>query len=178
MATNKKINIPISNLSSNEIYALLDTIDKDDEEDIENLMNDSDTEFVDPSLVEKKDVHEDMQPKKSTNGEHSNHISTKLSTEAVVRQAIPEEESDNDKPLSKLVKQKEPVWKWRKRFVETPLQPCSLNEEGVVNIQVENTTPYDVFTKCIGLPGLLSMIKMESERHAAQNGREFNISEE
>ena len=75
------------------------------------------------------------------------------------------------------MKQKEPVWKWRKHFVETPLQPFSLNEEGVVNIQVENTTPYNVFTKCIGLPGLLSMMKMESERRAAQNGREFNISE-
>ena len=28
------------------------------------------------------------------------------------------------------------------------------------------------------LPGLLSMMKTESERYAAQNGREFKISEE
>ena len=59
----------------------------------ENLINDSDTESVDQSLVENKDVHEDMEPMKSTNGEHSNHIPTKLPIEAVVRQAIPEEES-------------------------------------------------------------------------------------
>ena len=39
MASNKKINIPISDLSSDETYALLDTSDSDDEEDIENLMN-------------------------------------------------------------------------------------------------------------------------------------------
>ena len=39
MASNKKINIPISDLSSYEIYALLDTSDSDDEGDIENLMN-------------------------------------------------------------------------------------------------------------------------------------------
>ena len=103
MASNKKMNIPISNFSSDEICALLDTTDSDDEEDKENLMNDSDTEFVDQSLVENKDVHEDMQPKKSTNGEYSNHIPTKLTIEAVARQAIPEEESDNDKTLSKLV---------------------------------------------------------------------------
>ena len=141
MASNKKINIPIPNFSSGEIYALLDTIDSDDEEDIENLMNDSDTEFVDQSLVENKDVHKDMQSKKSANGEHSNHIPTKVPIETVVRQVIPEEESDNDKPVSKLVKQKEPVWKWRKCFVETPLQPYSLSEEEVVNIQVENATP-------------------------------------
>ena len=76
MASNKKINIPISNLSSDEIFALLDTTDSEDEEDVENLMNDFDTEFVDQSLVENKDVYEDMQPKKSTNGEHSNHIPT------------------------------------------------------------------------------------------------------
>ena len=47
-----------------------------------------------------------------------------------------------------------------------------------MKIQVENATPYDVFTKCIGLPGLLSMMKTESERYAAQNAREFKISEE
>ena len=47
-----------------------------------------------------------------------------------------------------------------------------------MNIQVENAPPYDIFTKCIGLPGLLSMMKMESERCAAQNGRGFKISEE
>ena len=55
MASNKKINIPISSLSSDEIYALLDSIESDEEEDIENLMNDSDTEFVDRSVVENKD---------------------------------------------------------------------------------------------------------------------------
>ena len=52
MASNKKINVPISALSSDEIYALLDTIESDDEEDIENFMNDSDTEFIDESGIE------------------------------------------------------------------------------------------------------------------------------
>ena len=50
-----KINILISSLLSDEIYALLDSIESDEEEDIENLMNDSDTEFVDRSVVENKD---------------------------------------------------------------------------------------------------------------------------
>ena len=52
MASNKKINVPISALSSDEIYALLDTIESDDEEDIENFMNDSDTEYIDESGIE------------------------------------------------------------------------------------------------------------------------------
>ena len=38
MASNKNINIPISSLSSEEIYALLDSIDSKDEDDIDNLM--------------------------------------------------------------------------------------------------------------------------------------------
>ena len=39
MASNKKkINIPISSLSSEEVYALLDNIDNDYEEEIDNLM--------------------------------------------------------------------------------------------------------------------------------------------
>ena len=50
--------------------------------------------------------------------------------------------------------------------------------EGVVNMQTENVTPFEAFSKCIGLPGLLSMIKIEYERYAAQSGRQFQISEE
>ena len=170
MASNKKINIPISSLSSDEIYALLDSIESDEEEDIENLMNDSDTEFIDRSVVENKDsdMHVDEEPETTSNDAYSNVIPTHLPIQAVVRQDVPEEESSDDEPLITLAKQKEPVWKWRKRFPKTPLQPCSLKEEGVVNIQTENVTPFEAFSKCIGLAGLLSMMKIESERYAAQ----------
>ena len=57
MASNKKNNIPITSRSpdqiyhDDQIYALFDTIESDDKEDTENLMNDSDTEF-DESLIE------------------------------------------------------------------------------------------------------------------------------
>ena len=47
MASNKKIDIPITSMSSDEIYALLDIIESDDKKDIENLMNDSGTKFID-----------------------------------------------------------------------------------------------------------------------------------
>ena len=45
-------------------------------------------------------------------------------------------------------------------------------------MQTEDLTPFEACSKCIGLPGLLSMMKIESERYAAQNGRQFQISEE
>ena len=55
MASKKKIYISISSLSPDKIYALLNSIESDEEEDIENVMNDSDTEFVDRSVVKNKD---------------------------------------------------------------------------------------------------------------------------
>ena len=87
MASNKKINIPISSLSSDEIYALLDGIESDEEEDIENFMNDSDTEFVDRSVVQNKDsdMHVDEEPETKSNDAHSNLIPTHLPIQAVVR---------------------------------------------------------------------------------------------
>ena len=180
MASNKKINIPISSLSSDKIYALLDSIESDEEEDIENLINNSDTKFVNRSVVENKDsdMHVDEEPETISTDAHSNLIPTHLPIQDVVRQDVPEGKSSDDEPLITLAKQKEPVWKWRKSFAKTPLQPCSLKEEGLVNVQTENVTPFEAFSKCIGLPGLLSMMKIESEIYAAQNGRQFQISEE
>ena len=61
MASNTKINISISDLSSGEIYALLDNLESDHEEDIYNLMNDSDTEFVGYSLLEGGVSHKDIE---------------------------------------------------------------------------------------------------------------------
>ena len=52
MTSTKKINVPITSMSSDEIYALLGTIESDDEEDVENLMNDLDTKFIGESLIE------------------------------------------------------------------------------------------------------------------------------
>ena len=108
----------------------MDSIESGEEEDIENLMNNSDTEFVDRSVVENKDsdMHVDKGPEATGNDAHSNLIPTHLPIQAVLRQGVPEEESSDDEPLITLAKQKKPVWKWRKRFAKTPLQPCSLKE--------------------------------------------------
>ena len=103
MASNKKINILISSLSSDEIYALLDCIESDEEEDIENflLILDSDTEFVDRSVVENKDsdMHVYEKPETTSNDAHSILIPIHLPIKAVVRQDVSEEESSDDEPL-------------------------------------------------------------------------------
>jgi len=94
MASNKKIDIPISTLSSEEIYALLDSIDSDDEEDIDNLMNDSDTEFVDRSAIE--DLESGMPEVVIHENDDTNVsklIPTKKPIEAVVKNAKPDSSS-------------------------------------------------------------------------------------
>ena len=149
-------------------------------------MNDFDTEFVERSVVENKDsdMHVDEEPETTSNDAHSNLIPTHLPIQAVVRQDVPEKESSDDEPLISLAKQKEAVWIWRNRFAKTPIAPCfaktpcSLKEEGVLNMQTENVTPFEAFSKFIALPGLFSMVKIESEKYAAENGRQFQISEE
>ena len=56
----KKMNVPITSLSSDEIYAMLNTIDSEDEDNIENAMNDSDTEFFDHSAIESRHLESDI----------------------------------------------------------------------------------------------------------------------
>ena len=82
----KKIKIPISNLSSEEINSLQDNIDSDYEENIDNLMNDFNTEFVDRTAIENSecDISEVViYEKDDSNG--SNFIPTTKPIEAVVK---------------------------------------------------------------------------------------------
>ena len=103
----KKINIPISSLSSEEIYALLDDIDSNYEDEIENLMNDSDTEIVDRTAIENSEsaISESViREKDDSNG--SNLILEIKPIDPVVKIAKPDSESENDGndvPLSNLL---------------------------------------------------------------------------
>ena len=93
MASTKKINASISSLSSEKIYALLDDIDSDYEEEIDNLMNNSDTEFVDRTAIEnlEKDIPEAM-----THEKDDSNVSYFILTAKPVRIAKPDSESIDD----------------------------------------------------------------------------------
>ena len=86
MASSKKKNyIPISSLSSEEIYVPLENIDSVYEEEIDNLMNDSDTEFVNRTAINNSDsdISEAViREKDNSNG--SNFIPTTKRIEAVI----------------------------------------------------------------------------------------------
>ena len=49
------------------------------------------------------------------------------------------------------------------------LNKFSLAEEGIVTINLGNSSPFQVFTEIISLEILLIIIKIESERYAARN---------
>ena len=106
-------------MSSDKIYALFGTTESDDEEDIENLMNDSDTEFIDESLIENGGSKSDLSLSTSCL-DIENHLSdpnTPTPIEAVVRISQPDSDSDDDIPLSSLQLPKaDKEWKWRKQF--------------------------------------------------------------
>ena len=179
MASNKKINVPITSMSSDEIYALLDTIESDDEEDIENLMNDLDTEFIDELLIENGGSKSNLSLSTSCL-DIENHLSdpnTPTPIEAVVQISQLNSDSDDDVPLSSLqVPKADKEWKWRKQFKRAYVEKCVFAEDGIVNIDVQDPSPMQVFRKTVGLEGLLSLLKTEFERYAEQNGRMFQTT--
>ena len=139
MASNKKINVPIRSMSSDEIYALLDTIGRDDEEDIGSLMNDSDTELIDESLIENGGSKGDLTLSTSCLDieNHLNNPNTPTPIEAVVGISQPDSDSDDDVPLNSLqVPKADKEWEWRKQFKRAYVEKWVFAEDGIVNIDV------------------------------------------
>ena len=128
-------------MPSDEVYELLDTIESDDEEDIENLMNDSNTEFIDESLIENGDSKSDLSLSASC-FDIENHLSdpnTPTPIEAVVRISQPDSDSDDDVPLSSLqVPKADKEWKWRKQFKRAYVEKCVFAKDGIVNTDVQD----------------------------------------
>ena len=98
---------------------MLDTIESDHEEDIENLMSDSDTEFIDELLIENGGSKSDLSFSTSCL-DIENHLSdpnAPTPIEAVVRTSQPGSDSDGNVLLSSLqVPKAEKEWKCRKQF--------------------------------------------------------------
>ena len=118
-------------------------------------MNGSDTEFVDKTAIEnwESNISEEFNMKKI--------ILTKKPIEAVVLIEKPDSEPEDDGadvPLNNLVSKKHVVWKWNKRFEKSAMKKCSLAEGGIVNINLENPSLFQVFAEAIGLEGLLTSI--------------------
>ena len=156
-------------MTSDKICVLLDTIESDDEEDIENLMNNSDMEFIGKLLIENGGSKSGLSLSTSCLDieSHSSDPNTPTLIEAVVQISQPDSDSDDNVPLSSLqVPKADKEWKWRKQFRRAYVEKCVFAEDGVVNIDVQDPSPMQVFAKTVGLEGLLSLLKTESDRYA------------
>ena len=51
------------------------------------------------------------------------------------------------------------------------MEKCVFAEDRIVNIDVQDPSPIQVFAKTVGLEGLLSLLKTQLERYVEQNGR-------
>ena len=98
---------------------MLDAIDSEGEADTKNLMNDSDTKFIDQSAIENGDVDSNLLPIKNSIETESHVIPSLVPIDAVVWFSKPHFDSkeDNDVPLSCLKASKgDEEWKWRKKL--------------------------------------------------------------
>ena len=107
-------------------------------------MNDSDTKFIDESLIENGDSKSDLSLSTSCL-DIENHLSdpnTPTPIEAVLRISQPYFDYDDDVPLSRLqVPKADKEWKWRKQFKRAYVEKYVFAEEGIVNIDVQDPPP-------------------------------------
>ena len=132
---------------------MLDTIESDDEDDIENLINDSDTEFIDELLIENGGFKSDLLLSTSCL-DIENYLSypnAPTRIQAVVRIFQPAPDSDDNVPLSSLqVPKADKEWKRRKQFKRAYVEKYVFVEDSIVNIEVQDPSPMQVFPKLAG----------------------------
>ena len=142
------------NISGKQIYALLDNVDSDIEEETENLINDSDTEFI---------ADEEILPVNNT-------LDTSLTTpKANIRMVRENEESkDPDK------KKKEEQWKQTKKAKVHKKEPFALIPEIQSELH-EIVSPMDIFELVTGPEQLIDLTVVQTNFYAQQTGRNFTV---
>ena len=182
------------NTGSENIFTLLDGMKSDLEDEIDELMNYSDTEFVfEKENSGKADVSDD-QPKnilisganihviedRGENPEDSEWESQEDRVDVPEAKDKPKWQS-NKKEKGKgkeKVKKVEVPLNWRKKISPQPKRQCNLSAK-VAHSFHDNHSPFDVFFVVMNLDLLLKLLVDPNNLSAHQNGREFkaNIDE-
>ena len=97
------------NASSEQIYALLDDVESADNDDIGNLMNDSDTEFIAEEAITQASITQD----------------TCLTTPEANLHVVPSDNQSKRKDKNK----KEELWKWTETVKVLKQEECHLMPE-------------------------------------------------
>ena len=127
---------------SNEIYAMLHEIESDTESDIENLLEDSDTEYISEEAIpeNKRESHSVLTP------------------EATVH--VENESLDVEEPPSKKLKKKITALKWKRTSKFIKAKKCTL--EANVLLDMENANPLQIFESTMKLNELVKIICNQS----------------
>ena len=133
-------------------YVLLD-----DEDNIDNLMNDSDTEFIAEEEVTQTASTED----------------TSLTAPEANLHVVPSDNQSKKKEKN----QKEELWKWTKKVKIIKQEECYFVLEIQPNLN-ETVSPIEIIYLVTGLEELLELIIEQSNLYAHQNGRIFTVTEE
>ena len=145
----KKVIYPICTRSKGDSYALMPEVNSEDENDIDNLMNDSDTEFEQTEPLDLPTVEEEY----LENG-----------LEAVIHTPI-------------TIDQEVPCMTWKKGYPE-PVAKKRCLYNGDINGEYTEVTPQIVFNRVTNFEALMDMIILESERYAMQCGRGFHTCQD
>ena len=129
----------------------------DDEDSIDNLMNDSDTEFIAEEEVTQTASTED----------------TSLTAPEANLHVVPSDNQSKKKEKN----QKEELWKWTKKVKVIKQEECYFVLEIQPNLN-ETVSPIEIIYLVTGLEELLELIIEQSNLYAHQNGRIFTVTEE
>ena len=140
---------------SEQIYALINDLEKADEDDIDNLTNDSDTVFI---------AEEEITQAAGTQG-------TSLATAEANLHVTPSDNQSKKKEKDK----KEELWKWTEKLKVSNQEECHIVPEIQPNLK-ERVSPIEIFSLVSGLEKLLELIVKLSNLYAYQNGRNFIVT--
>ena len=129
----------------------------DDEDSIDNLMNDSDTEFIAEEEVTQTASTED----------------TSLTAPEANLHVVPSDNQSKKKEKN----QKEELWKWTKKVKVIKQEECYFVLEIQPNLN-ETVSPIEIIYLVTGLEELLELIIEQSNLYAHQNGRNFTFTKE
>ena len=125
------------NACSKQIYALLDGVESAEEDDIDNLMKDSDTEFKAEKEITQRASTQD----------------TSLTIPEANLHVVPSENQSKKKEKNK----KEELLKWTKKVKVTKQEECHLVPETQPNLN-ETVSPIEIFSLVTDLGVLLELI--------------------
>ena len=160
------------NASSEQIYVLLDDVESADKDDIDILMNDSDTEFTteeeitQPAIPQGTSWTTPAATPQGTSWINLHFLEVNLNV-------VPRDNQSKKKEKNK----KEELWKWTKKVNVTKQEECHIVPEIQRNLN-ETVSPTEIFSLVSGLEELLELVVEQSNLYAHQNGRNFTITKE